>query len=146
MGVQLVPYMTAVVAVHALLLSLGGLLVVNTLTVLTKIAQLKYENAPQWIKELVSFPSFGEKRVQFRKVEGEIPRAMKLNAFVGSLGILYSLATIAFLSDIPQPHILVVFSLILVVIQVMIFFDIVLRSMDYLGWWVLNPLDQKATE
>lgn len=135
MGVQLVPYMTAVVAVHALLLSLGGLLVVNTLRVLTTIEQEKYENAPKWIKELVSL---GGKKTEFRMVEGEIPRAMKLNVLVGSLGILYSLAAIAFLADISQSQVLIAFSLILVIIQLIIFFDIVSQSMNYLGWWVMK--------
>ena len=135
MAIQFVPYMTAVVAVHALLLSLRGLMAVNSLRALSQLYQEKWEGTPGEEKALVFLRQLRGAGVDIRKVKSDLPKLMKANLVVGFFGILYSLFAIAFLSESPQAGLLIMLSLIAVVSQLVIFSLTALNAMDILALW-----------
>jgi hypothetical protein len=136
MVAQLVSFMTTAVAVHALLLSLGGLMVVNSLRALARVEEQIWEGKPDEERERYFgvFESPHEPKIGI--LQNEMPRLMKVNLVIGSFGVLYSLAAIAFFSQNPQAWALVVVSFMVVSSQIRIFVLITLRALEYLGWWI----------
>jgi len=136
MAVQLIPYMTAAVAVHALLLSLGGLLVVNSLRSLSQLQQEVWEHRDDLAKKLHRAVLSPGKGIEIDKVETRISLFMKANLVVGFFGILYSLFAIVFLSEVSQVGVLIIVSLGAVAVQLGVFALIALGAMDMLATWL----------
>lgn len=141
MAIPLVSYMSAAAAVHALLLSLGGLMMVNSLRALSQTYQQLWESKTDSEKRMeLTAPLywFGTDKSTISRIRSLIPRLMIANLLVGCPGIVYSLVVIAFLSNSSLSVLLVAVSLAMVVFQVAIFVLISICAIDALSSWSMK--------
>lgn len=137
--------MTAAVGVHALLLSLGGLVGVNSLRALAESEKDKWEALPTRHDRL----HFRDPRRRGWSIadlgQNKLQRRLALNTVIGSFGVLCSLVATAFLADAPYRPSLVGTSIGLVLGQLVVFYSVFLASLDYLGRWVKKaPSDDSS--
>ncbi len=136
MSLQLVPYFTAAVTVHALLLSVGGLLAVNSLRALAKTQNQAWEvylDALERKRSIIDVPA---KNKQIDRYKREIVVAMELDLLFGFAGITYSLYIVAFASEMSSAYPLVGGSFFFLLSQFLAFAIMALASIRYVGWWV----------
>jgi len=136
MSVPLISYMTAAIAAHALLLSLGGLMVVNSLRALAQVQQEGWEaylDAQRRLAPIVDVPA---RNREIEHIKITMVGMMMMNMIIGSFGILYSLVVIAFLSESSQAYVVVGVSFAGVLAQLIIFVFIAGSAMRFVGLWV----------
>jgi hypothetical protein len=122
-------YMTVAVTVHALLLSLGGLMAVNAVRSLAQAQQAIWD-------------TFEEKQVGIREVgraKSEVFTLMKINLLIDSLGILLAMLTIVYSPQSLVGGYSVGVSLIAVLVQLLVFSLLAIWSMRAIGIFVKKP-------
>jgi len=123
-------YMTVAVTVHALLLSLGGLMAVNALRSLAQVQQIIWNDFPE-----------KERRIQEIGVaKNAIFRLMTINLLIGSFGILLVMLTLIYSPESLHGNYSVEASLIVVSVQLFVFGLMTLWSMRAIGVFVRKPL------
>jgi len=136
MILQFVPYMTAAVAAHALLTSLGALLAVHTVRALAQGQTELWEaylDAQSRNVPIIDVPARIKEIETIKKV---IAILIGVNTFVGSFGIGISPVAIAFLSDSPGALNTVCLSLMLIMFQLAVFMFTVPSVMRFVGLWI----------
>jgi hypothetical protein len=136
MNIQLIPYMTGAITVHALLMSLGALLVVNSVRALAEMQQyawVVYLDAKTRGVSITDVPTQNEKIE--RIIKGLI-RGMGVNLFAGCFGILLALLAIAFSWEGFQAGLFLELSLAGVMWQLVWFSFLSLNVMRYLRGWI----------
>jgi uncharacterized protein YacL len=156
---QVIQYLTATVAVYALLLSLGGVMVVNSLRALAELQQSAWELTPDSEKTISMLPVilrfvFSSQRptMTFGRVKTRLIEFMLQNIYFGSAGLVISLFSLAFLGlygnpDVPFFVAAVTFiaTMLLLWAQLIVFARIAWESMRVLSSYVKKlPTEPKT--
>lgn len=136
---ELIPYMTAIVATHALLLSLGGPMAVSSIRALAQIQQQEWEAHIDAKARKVSFPDPSRLNKQLEGIKQMIARFMQVNLFTGVFGIIWALVFLLVRFDGILAQIFGAVSFFVVAVQAVFFSFIVLEAMRYVRLWVRKP-------
>ena len=135
-SVENIPYMTAAIAVHALLLSLGGLMAMNTLRALAQAQREAWEDHFDAKRRNMSIVDVDGLTAGIYSIKTFLVTLVKINVLVGSVGILLGLLAIVYSPESFVGGRSVAFSLFLVIVQLLIFGFIAWDSMKFVGIWI----------
>ncbi len=136
MAADLAAYFTGTITAHALFLSLGGLMAVNSIRSLAQIQQQGWEaylDAKERNAKIIDVPGRNDRIERLKKL---IRWFMIASLFIGFSGIMVGLAGTTPSSDISSVYFLFFASSTLLAVHVLVFISLVFNSLEPIGWWV----------